>query len=378
MTLVPRPSTASPVNSEPVRASENATWSGVWPGVATTASETEPVDTRSPSRIRLLHPLGRTSCEHPRPGHRRERDRAGRVVRVIVGQRDRADRTRGPRDLGEMARIVGPGVDHERRRVPHDPRVGPLELADAGVRRQDADHAHRDQSCQNVERGSRSSSSSSGSRVTIREPEQVVDRTAAGDLGHREEGRPVELATARRPVLEEPGRRDPPRVRGLAAVGHGFESLGCADREVARVEPDRDARRRDPVGDLTQLVGRGRGGVHAAELVALPEPRPRQDERHLLDELADRARPARLVRRPEPPPRELPVLLVGRTPGERHVARQETARGAPLQHQHLEPLLGVARDHGRRRLTDLLVHERHPRTHPHHRHPRTAADGRGH
>ena len=124
-----------------------------------------------------------------------------------------------------------------------------------------------------------------------------------------------------------------------------------------------------------QLVGRRRGGVHAAELVALPEPRPRQDERHLLDELADRARPARLLRRPEPPPRELPVLLVGRASGERHVAGQEAARGAPLQHQHLEPLLGVARDHGRRRLADLVVHERHPRTHPHHRHPRTAADG---
>ena len=131
------------------------------------------------------------------------------------------------------------------------------------------------------------------------------------------------------------------------------------------------------MGDLVQLVGRRRGGVHAAELVALPEPRPRQDERHLLDELADRARPARLIRRPEPPPRELPVLLVGRASGERHVARQEAARGAPLQHQHLEPLLGVARDHGRRRLADLVVHERHPRTHPHHRHPRTAADGRG-
>ena len=93
------------------------------------------------------------------------------------------------------------------------------------------------------------------------------------------------------------------------------------------------------------------------------------DNRALLGELADRARAASLLGRPEPAPGELPVLLLGRAAGERHIAREEPARGAPLNHYHLEPVLAVTRDYGRGGLTDPVVHERHPRMHLHHRHP---------
>src|SRR5262245_58265315 len=59
ITLVPRPSTASPVNREPAFDEKNARWSGVWPGVAITDKEAEPAVTESPSRIRIIPSAGR-------------------------------------------------------------------------------------------------------------------------------------------------------------------------------------------------------------------------------------------------------------------------------------------------------------------------------
>src|SRR5262245_21009741 len=61
ITLVPRPSTASPVNSDPAFETENARWSGVCPGVAITDMDVEPDVTDSPSRIRDIPSAGRAA-----------------------------------------------------------------------------------------------------------------------------------------------------------------------------------------------------------------------------------------------------------------------------------------------------------------------------
>jgi hypothetical protein len=71
---------------------------------------------------------------HGRSDEPAERDRARGVVRVVVRDEHRADRSGLRRDVREMLGDVGTRIDHERRIAPDDPRVRPLQCVDAGVR----------------------------------------------------------------------------------------------------------------------------------------------------------------------------------------------------------------------------------------------------
>jgi hypothetical protein len=93
---------------------------------------------------------------------------AGGVVGVVVRQHDRPDVAGRRRNLAKVRPDRRPGIDHDRRPVADDPGVRPLQLADARVGTQHSDDAHRRQSCQKTDRGSRPSSSWSGSRVATR------------------------------------------------------------------------------------------------------------------------------------------------------------------------------------------------------------------
>ena len=105
-----------------------------------------------------------------------------------------------------------------------------------------------------------------------------------------------------------------------------------------------------------------RGGAEATTSIPMSEePRPlrREREPHLLEELPHGARPRGLLGRAEPPLGERGVPFVGRASRERDVPGQEPALGAPLEHEHLEAVLGLAsRDH-RRRLADGSSHVAH-------------------
>ena len=96
-----------------------------------------------------------------------ERRSSRRVILVVVRHQDRGDAPGHLGDLLEMGAVVGSGVDHDRRVGAHDPRVRPFERVDARVRCEDANDPQH-QSCQNVERGMRSTSSFVGSRVSKR------------------------------------------------------------------------------------------------------------------------------------------------------------------------------------------------------------------
>ena len=96
-----------------------------------------------------------------------ERPRARGVIGMVVGDQHGADRAGRPRHLVQMRLDVGAGIDDHGGVGPDDPGVGPLQRVDAWVGGQDAEHAQHDQSCQNTERGRRSTSSSPASRVVM-------------------------------------------------------------------------------------------------------------------------------------------------------------------------------------------------------------------
>ena len=111
---------------------------------------------------------GEAEREQRRADPRRERRGARRVIGMVVrDEHGRHVRARGSRDLVEVAGVVGAGVDHDHgtAALAEHPRVRALERVGARVR---GEHAHdrQHQSSQNTDRGSRTTSSSSGSRVS--------------------------------------------------------------------------------------------------------------------------------------------------------------------------------------------------------------------
>jgi hypothetical protein len=104
-----------------------------------------------------------------RPRERSEPNGAGRVIGMVVCEHDRPDAGSSSADLLEMTLVVRSGVDDDRRGLAHHVRVCSFELTNPRIRREHAgDAEHSDQSCQKTDRGRRSSSSASGSRVAMR------------------------------------------------------------------------------------------------------------------------------------------------------------------------------------------------------------------
>ena len=82
--------------------------------------------------------------EDRRPGRAGECRCPRGVIPVMVSQQDDADRTRFLEDRSDMGVVRGSGVDHERRVVPDDPRVRPLQREGSGIGGQHAAHpGHR-------------------------------------------------------------------------------------------------------------------------------------------------------------------------------------------------------------------------------------------
>ena len=90
------------------------------------------------------------------------------MILVIVGHEDVRHSPRGARDLLQMFIDLGPGIDHDRRFLAHDPRVRAVKRGDARVRGEHADHRKRHDSCSITWRGMLHSSSVLGSRVSKR------------------------------------------------------------------------------------------------------------------------------------------------------------------------------------------------------------------
>ena len=104
-----------------------------------------------------------------RPHELGERGRSGCMILMVVRHEHRRDPSRGARNLVAVFRVVRTGVDDDRRVLADDPRVRSLQRVHARVRCQDANDPQQSrQSCQNVARGRRSTSSSVGSRVSNR------------------------------------------------------------------------------------------------------------------------------------------------------------------------------------------------------------------
>ena len=173
MKLVPRPSTASPVNRAPLAGTKKTTWSHVCPGVCDGQTSTPPDGHRWPSRS--VFGAGEPERVQRRPDPRRTparpaRDRGGRASPRTAATRPAARCATSSRWAGSS----GPGSITIDGASPDDPRVRALQRVHARVRSQDAHDPQHRQSCQNTERGSRSTSSSSGSRVSKRSVEQIV------------------------------------------------------------------------------------------------------------------------------------------------------------------------------------------------------------
>jgi hypothetical protein len=103
------------------------------------------------------------------------------------------------------------------------------------------------------------------------------------------------------------------------------------------------------VRDLGELTGGGRVGVDPCQPLIDPnlEACSRQREADFLDELADGARPRRLLDRTEPPLGARPVVGLDGASREREVPGKEPSGRAAFEHEDLEPGGGVAgRDHG--------------------------------
>lgn len=150
------------------------------------------------------------------------------------------------------------------------------------------------------------------------------------------------------PFGQERGGRNPPGRDDLAPVHHGRNGVPGEGREVAGVEAHGHLRRRDPSAELWQPIDRRRrrtdvgkapGGHHAGigELQA-----------RLLGQLTDRRRADRLGGIAEPLHCAFGIVVVDRPAGDRDIAGEKSARGAPLHDKYLgHPGGPVAHAHDR-------------------------------
>ena len=244
-----------------------------------------------------------------------------------------------------MRRIVRPRIDHDRRPVADDPRVGALERVDARVRREHPDRPQHRYSCSITWRGMVASSSGVGSRLSKHSACTSRRRRARRELRHGEPGRPVQLVRAVPPLGEEPARRGPPQIGHLDAVGGHRDAGTGLHGEVAGVEADRHLRRRHPVTERRQLLGCGRSHVGRCETVGRDEAVRGEGDARLLDQLAHRRGPRGLRRIAEPSLGVRLVVGIDRAAGERDVAGQEPTLGAAANDEHL----GLARRRPRAR-----------------------------
>ena len=232
-----------------------------------------------------------------------------------------------------------------------DPRVG-LELAHAGVRREDADHRIALVLPTSTEGGARlvvvglaRRVRSSNRSTTDPQPEISLTVKTVGQTGSAPSASPPADGVAR-------STRHP----RLPTVGAG-SSRGRADSEVARIEAhgavgERPSERSPRAARSTEGRRPPPRSTNRNDPSSLGRARP-------LDALATRTH-ADLLGRSEPPPREIAILA--RSSAGRPRTRAGTARSA-RRHDHLEPVVSVARNdadapHG------YPVHGGHPCTAP--------------
>src|SRR5581483_2271084 len=261
------------------------------------------------------------------------------------GSRSRA-RPPGPPREGVARR---PGPDRSRR--PGDRRRSRCSSPRARGCRGSGRGSARSSSCRLLpERRARIEELLVGTRLprVDLERQELAHGRALGEGPHREERRPVELASSVPPLRKEPFGRGPPGQRDLAAVRARLEIWPSGHREVLGVEPHRHPLRGDPVRDRGEqarvgrrAIDRGPGGGVGGD-----ETRSREGEAELLEELAHGAGAGGLLGRAEPLLRQHSILGVDRAAREGHVAGEEPASCPALDHEDLEPLLAVPpRDH---------------------------------
>jgi SAM-dependent MidA family methyltransferase len=147
-------------------------------------------------------------------------------------------------------------------------------------------------------------------------------------------------------------------MRDLTVVDDRVDGRRHLDREVPGVEAHRDLGRRDPMTDLDDVAAVRWVGIDRLHPIRAAEPRRRQRETDLFDELTERRGPLPLAGIPEPAAGAIAVVGFDRATGERDVPREEAALFAPPDHEHL----GVARsgvahaDRGRGLTDRSLVH----------------------
>ena len=170
-----------------------------------------------------------------------ERGRAGRVVRMVVRHEHRADPAGDARDLVEVrGDRRDPGRSRPTGSSPTTHVFVPSSVYTVGFGASTRTMRSIRHSSQNTEDGRRSTSSSSGSRVSNRRARTSATVRALREVQHREVGRPVELAVALLPVGEQrPRHLTHHACAASRAVGRGLEPLRRRHREVPGVEPHR-------------------------------------------------------------------------------------------------------------------------------------------
>ena len=258
----PSPRIRSPVKQ--TRSSRKQTWSSAWPGVGTTSNG--PDSTTGASRQR----------------HRR------RVVAVRVGQQNAADPAAPPRLLpegGDMARVVGPRIDHIGRVRAHDVAVGALERHRPRVWRDEAHDLGMSRGRCPIDRAparyvAADCLKNRVARVVGLEHHQVAD--ALQDLAHEPVGRAVgeldhdgsvgELLDHGPLLAQPPGplRRDPDARHARASPTSPWTSHSCSASRSST--PSRGSKVSSADSRLLHPVEPEVAGVVAAQVVAAQVP----------------------------------------------------------------------------------------------------------
>ena len=184
MKLVPRPTTASPVNSAPLRRNEERDVVGRCARACASARRPRRRRRREPLPVAAGAPRRRagTRTAARRPSRRTPRaparDPRGRASPARAATRPAARAT-----SSQMAAIVGPGSITIAGSCADDPRVRPLQRVDARVRRQHAhDPQHRVSPARTSSAAGARRSSSVGLARLEPQREQVCDRRARGEI----------------------------------------------------------------------------------------------------------------------------------------------------------------------------------------------------